>query len=154
MTAARSVTETRQSPIELAALSTELLVAVRHGESTARLERELVGLDPVSLDSLSSDQDAAIAFWCNVYNAFTQLLLDREPSLYDSRNRFFSKQLVPIGGKRLSLDEIEHGILRGGHWKLGGGYLRWPFWRDFVDRLALDPADRDPRIHWSCCKAV
>lgn len=149
MTADQSVTDNTQPPTELAALSTELLAAVRRGELTAPLERELAGLDTASLASLSTDRNAATAFWCNTYNAFTQLLLARDPSLYDSRNQFFSKRLIPVGGERLSLDEVEHGILRGGHWKLGGGYLRWPLWRDIVDRLALDPVDRDSRIHFA-----
>jgi len=137
------------SPTALADLSTEFLTAVRTGASTPPLEGELAALDYDTLVELSTDRGAATTFWLNCYNAFTQLLLDRDRSLYDSRNQFFSSRLIPIAGERLSLDEIEHGLLRGGHWKLGGGYLRWPFYRDLVDRLAVEPADRNYRIHFA-----
>ena len=136
------------SPTAVAELSTDLLTAVRRGEPTAALEGELAGLELAALEAVSADRDAATAFWCNIYNAFSQLLLDRDRSLYDSRNQFFSSQLVPIAGERFSLDEIEHGILRGGQWKLGGGYLPWPFHRDVVGRLALG-GDPDYRIHFA-----
>jgi hypothetical protein len=149
MTSSEQSTPEPQTPTALADLSTDFLTAVRTGESTPPLERELAGLDRDALRGLSTDREAATAFWINLYNAFTQLLLERDRSLYDSRGRFFSSRLIPIAGDRFSLDEIEHGILRGGHWKLGGGYLRWPFYRDVVDQLALDPADRDWRIHFA-----
>jgi len=134
---------------ELTALSTRFLTAVRRAEPTASIERKLAGLDVAALERLAADPMAATTVWCNLYNGFTQLLLDRDRSLYASRRRFFSQRLIPVAGHRLSLDEIEHGILRGRQWKLGGGYLRWPWYRSVIQQLCLPSADRDYRIHFA-----
>jgi len=134
---------------ELAALSTRFVAAVRRSAPTASIERELAGHDISALERLSGAPAAATTVWCNLYNGFTQLLLARDQSLYDSRSRFFSQRFIPIAGERVSLDEIEHGILRGGQWKFGGGYLRWPWYRSTIERVALSGADRDYRIHFA-----
>ena len=61
------------------------------------------------------------AFWANLYNALTlKVVLDAYPvrSIRDIRSGVragpWRRQLVTVGGVRLSLDDIEHGILRKG----------------------------------------
>lgn len=63
--------------------------------------------------------DEAMAFWINMYNAWTlKLILTTYPELSSIKElgTFFSspwdKKFVVIGGKTLSLGEIEHKILR------------------------------------------
>ncbi|MEM6486808.1 MAG: DUF547 domain-containing protein [Pseudomonadota bacterium] len=76
-------------------------------------------------------RDAAFAYWVNLYNAVTILLvLDAYPvdSIREVRGGLFNTgpwgdEVVRVEGQDLSLDDIEHGILR-------------PVWRD-------------PRIHYA-----
>ena len=51
-------------------------------------------------------------FWLNIYNGHTLLSIKRTPALYKSRKQYLSNKYIPIAGQLLSLNEIEHGILR------------------------------------------
>lgn len=155
MSETRSESERRPvdppSPTETAA---DLLVALRTGEDPEPYLSRLAAYDETALESVRTDRKTALAFWLNLYNAGTQLLLERQPDLYESPLRFlrfFRADVVTVGGKSLSLDEIEQGLLRGRRSKYGLGYLpRIPRW--FERRYAVDC---DPRIHFACnCGAV
>ena len=73
------------------------------------------------LTQLSKNQPTAadskaeqMAFWINAYNAYTiRLILDNYPlkSIKDIGEPW-KKVFIPIGGEKMSLDNIEHGILR------------------------------------------
>jgi hypothetical protein len=131
------------------ALSEAFLLAVRRGEPTVELAADLAALDDDGLAAALSTDRARLAFWVNVYNAVTQRALADDPSQYESRRAFFSAELVAVAGRPLSLDDIEHGILRRSYHKYGLGYLRVPrpFRSGFADRHA--PSERDPRIHFA-----
>lgn len=68
-------------------------------------------------DKLKSD-DEKKAFWINVYNyGAIKIVVDNLPlnSIKDAGTIFYSvwkKKLIVVGGKRYSLDDIEHKILR------------------------------------------
>jgi hypothetical protein len=128
------------------ALAAALLRAVRYDESTRRSERALRDLPPAALrDALATD-DRRLAFWLNVYNAHVQLLLDAAPEQYEDRQRFFGAEVVAVAGHGLSLDDVEHGLLRRSRHSLGLGYL--PRRADAFERAhRLD--SRDPRIHFA-----
>jgi isopentenyldiphosphate isomerase len=128
------------------ALAADLLQAVRYSEPTRRYERSLRDLPPAALrDTLATD-DRRLAFWLNVYNAHVQLLLDAAPEQYDDRRRFFGAAVVAVAGHELSLDDVEHGLLRRSRHSLGLGYL--PRRADAFERVhRLD--SRDPRIHFA-----
>lgn len=84
------------------------------------LKAYLVALEGVKVTTLKNDEQRA--FWINLYNALTiDVVLDRYPvkSIKDISlgGGFFSsgpwkKPLVKVEGKALSLDNIEHDILR------------------------------------------
>lgn len=84
------------------------------------LKAYIARMEAVNVKSLSSD--AAKAFWINLYNAKTlDVVVDRYPikSIKDIKlgGGFFGsgpwkKKLVTVGGKKLSLDDIEHNIAR------------------------------------------
>lgn len=68
-------------------------------------------------------EEAQLAYWINVYNAFTiKLIIDNYPvnSIQDLHpkvkipllNTVWHKKFFKIGGKEASLDEVEHKILR------------------------------------------
>ncbi|KTG11586.1 hypothetical protein AUR64_03170 [Haloprofundus marisrubri] len=124
----------------------QLLERVRYGDPTASLCRELADADEELLAPVRNERTKALAFWLNVYNASAQLLLDRRPDLFETRWRFFRARAVTVGGVGLSLDDIEHGILRDSHSKYGLGYL------PRLGRVGLDASyrvERDPRIHFA-----
>ncbi len=61
-------------------------------------------------------------FWLNVYNGFVQLELAGMNSPKIDK-RIFSNKKIVIANEVLSLDDIEHGILRGNFWKYGLGFI-------------------------------
>ncbi|TVR66882.1 MAG: DUF547 domain-containing protein [Gemmatimonadales bacterium] len=116
------------------------------GGETAALEGELSTLSDQEMAPVLDQRDAGLAFWVNVYNAATQLRLQREPELFTDRRRFFGTPCVKVAGKRLSLDEVEHGILRGGKPKLGLGFIPGIFSRAPFPGVDLP---LDSRIHFA-----
>lgn len=90
--------------------------------SAAELDQWLDSLSAIDLQTLG--RDSAIAFLLNLYNALTIRQVLRQypigsirPSILGIPNwlaflRFFSKEIYTLNGRRLSLDGIEHGILR------------------------------------------
>ena len=84
------------------------------------LKSYLTDLQAVKVTALNRDEQ--FAYWINLYNALTiDVVLDHYPvkSIRNiSLSGFFSigpwkAQLVTVDGQDLSLDDIEHGILRG-----------------------------------------
>lgn len=136
------------------ALSRGLLEAVRAGKATSGAESEvtdheatLASYDPDTLaDALAAD-DRRTAFWLNVYNAAVQLGLARDADSYGGKRRFFGTERVAVAGHDLSLDDVEHGMLRRSRWKWGLGYVPHPFPGDF--ERALRVAERDYRVHFA-----
>lgn len=101
-------------------------------------------------DELIKDLDTeekAKAFWLNVYNTFAQYLLKKNPELFDDRNEFFSEELITIAGHKLSLDDIEHGIIRRSKNKYSMGYLSKFSVGDFEKKFRLKKTDY--RIHFA-----
>lgn len=137
------------TPADLVDDSQRFLRAVRTGtESDPDAESvrdQLATLDPAALDPLESDE--RLAFWLNVYNASTGDALLSDPDRFANRRRFFSAPVVTVAGTDLSLDDIDHGILRGSQWKYGLGYISNPFPSDFVRRHWV--SDPDPRTHFA-----
>ena len=83
----------------------------------ATLDAYLAPAQHYSTEGLSRNE--AMAFWINMYNAWTlELILTKYPdvdSIKDLGSIFSSpwkKRFVEIGGKTLTLGEIEHDILR------------------------------------------
>jgi hypothetical protein len=128
-------------------LSRSYLRAVRGGPDPAEPRDALASLSEGDL-SAALDHDAArYAFWLNVYNAAVQDLLGRDPSLFDDRRAFFGEERLTVAGTDLSLDDVEHGLLRRSRHPLGGGYLPDPFPGAFEKRFRV--AERDPRVHFA-----
>jgi hypothetical protein len=91
-----------------------------NSEDRAALRSYIASLEATDPGVLSRDE--AFAFWVNLYNALTvEVVIDHYPvaSIRDiaiSPGLFstgpWGKKLVTVAGRELSLDDIEHGILR------------------------------------------
>ncbi len=96
---------------------------------------------------------AQTAFWINVFNA---VVLRDSPELAVVANvkevqNFFERERLKVGGLAYSLDDIEHGLLRGNVPKVGA--LRAPMRKD-DPRLAHMPLAYDERMHFAMYSAA
>jgi len=105
------------------------------------------GLAGVRLDALA-DRRAQLAFWINVYNALVLHGIVRLGVRASVRRvwNFFGRVSYRVGGHILSLDDVEHGVLRDNRRR------PWPPWRPFRagdPRRALAVRPPDPRFHFA-----
>ncbi len=128
-------------------LSQDILYAVKTGEPTDSLEIQLSNLSPDTLLSQLSSENKRKAFWLNIYNAYTQIGLKSNTDAYKKRNKFFGKKFIRIAGKSLSLDLVEHGILRRSKWKYSLGHFNKLFNSKYEKKFRLEKVDY--RIHFA-----
>lgn len=135
-----------QGPVET---GESFYLAVEQGNmDKARAQRqELATISGETLENALHNENIAKAFWLNIYNANVQYLLSRDPSQFEDRSDFFEKEQITIAGKVLSLEDIEHGILRHSRNKLSMGYLGKLFVSDFEETFRLEHIDY--RIHFA-----
>jgi hypothetical protein len=110
--------------------------------------KDLAGeLKRFSLASLRS-REQRLAFWINIYNTMVihgviELGLQRSVKEF---SRFFDRLTYEIGNHRFSLNQIEHGILRGN--RRHPHRLFAPF-RVRDPRMAFTVTPMDPRVHFA-----
>lgn len=100
------------------------------------------------------DELAKVAFWLNAYNGLMRhaVLALRPTGSVITNLLLFERVSYRVGGAVLSLNEIEHGVLRRNARALP--FYRRPFSRG-DGRRALMAARLDPRIHFALnCGAV
>ncbi len=125
-------------------LSEELLLAVKMQKETSPLKLTLEKyLWEDFLDSLNND-DKKKAFWINIYNAY-YLILRKENKI--NKPEIYRKKLFSIAGVLLSLDDVEHGILRRFKYKYSMGFVTNIFSSQRIKKLAVDVLDY--RIHFA-----
>jgi hypothetical protein len=93
--------------------SQQYLLAVKSDEPFDAYQDTLAALN---LDSLKVELNAfndAQCFWINTYNALVQTKAKDNSKSFENRNAFFKAADILIGGTNISLDNIEHNILRG-----------------------------------------
>ncbi len=108
-------------------LSQKLLHAVKSGKPVHDLLHELAEKSESGLAADLMNVACRKACWMNLYNAFVQIgMEEQQPELrsWKSRFKFFGKRNIRIAGHLLSLNDIEHGLLRDSSvwWSLG--YLK------------------------------
>lgn len=154
-TALNSCTEAKEANIfsmknnamEYSKLAQDFLYAVKTEDSTSTYELALAN---ASLSKLISELDTdskKLAFWLNLYNAFVQKRLRENPELYKDRNKFYKADNYTVAGEKLSLDMIEHGILRHSKNKISLGYFNKWFPNSFEKKTRV--AKVDARIHFA-----
>ncbi|PWJ58477.1 uncharacterized protein DUF547 [Dyadobacter jejuensis] len=140
----RSEARNLQKPSHLLALSGKLLLAVKTEQETKGLEITLADLPQTSILAELEDDTAKKVFWINIYNAYFQLLASREKL---SNPTIFTSKSIYIAGVPLSLDDIEHGILRKYRVKWAKGYLPKWFVGKPIKKWAVERVDY--RIHFA-----
>jgi len=128
-------------------LSQEYLAAIRYDQDVDCYLRELSEL---SQDELTKQLDADIkkkVFWINVYNAIVQWALKTDSTEYKNRMAFYGKKRIVVAGKLLSLNTIEHGILRKSQWIYGQGKVRNWFPGKFEKQNRVEALD--VRVHFA-----
>jgi len=128
-------------------LSQQLLLAAKMQEPTDNLTHLVAGISNLDLIHQLATDDEKKAFWINIYNAFTQIILSRNPEKYKNRNDFFSTKQVIVAGKKLSMDDIEHGILRRSKTKWSLGFFNKLLISEFEKLNRLERFDY--RIHFA-----
>jgi len=111
----------------------------------------LTQFDPKTL----ANADGRLAFWVNVYNLLVihGIIAHKVKRSVRNAKNFYTDTQYLLGGYTLSLDDIEHGILRGNAHKYRG--LKLPF-EAGDPRLPLVLLPPDARVHfvlYSACKA-
>ena len=133
--------------VDLVKLSTDLLMAVKEGNSTDQLVREIGQTPFATFESQLDNDNRKKAFWMNVYNAFVQISLMADSTKFNNRGKFFSDKQFMVAGESISLDKIEHGIIRGSRSKLTLGLTKKIFVNKFEKKLRVK--QRDGRIHFA-----
>ena len=128
-------------------LSQDILYAVKTDEPANSLLQQLSNAPVADLQAQLKTDAERKAFWLNIYNAYTQIALKEDPDAYQHRNKFFSKKFIRIAGKNISLDDVEHGILRRSKWKYSLGYFNKLFKSKFEKQFRVDKPDN--RIHFA-----
>ncbi|MBX5438951.1 MAG: DUF547 domain-containing protein [Thermoflavifilum sp.] len=121
--------------------------AVRTGDAYQTYADSLAKFSPQQLGKQLYDDAHKKAFWLNIYNAYVQILLEKDTTLYHHRHRFFKTPSILIANHWLSLDDIEHGMLRHSKIKWSLGYFNKPFPSAFEKKFRVDALD--DRIHFA-----
>lgn len=119
---------------------------IARSEAFRRYLRNAAELQRVDLAHLTREEK--LAFFINVYNAMVihAYVEVGPPGSLIQRHRFFNRVTYLIGGHFFSLNDIEHGILRGNRKPPGG--LGRQFSRS-DPRLPLCLPEPEPRIHFA-----
>lgn len=128
-------------------LSEEFLKNIVNGQSTNEIRAQLYSTTLEELENGLETDAEKLAFWTNIYNAYIQVILAKNPDLYKDRQAFFKKEQIPIAGRLISFAKIEHGIIRKSQWELGGGLIRTWFPDKFERELRVDA--RNYHIHFA-----
>lgn len=124
-------------------LSEKMLLKARLGEDSVALRRELYYTRLKYLENNLCTDDLKKTFWINIYKAFYLIMISEQtnPSL------IYKQKRIKVAKNTLSLNDIEHGILRKCKFKIGFGYITNPFYSNFIKKLAVKKVDY--RIHFA-----
>ncbi len=124
-------------------LSEDLLYQVKMNKPTEELTNQLANYSfPLFCQEVNTDGRKK-SFWVNCYNSYFLLL--RRSGL--DKPKVYTTKAITIAGTKLSLDDIEHGILRRYRYKYSMGFVRSFFVPNHIKNLAVERLDY--RIHFA-----
>lgn len=128
-------------------LSEELITHLKDNQPVESILETIAEVNPKELEKQLDNDEKRKAFWINLYNGLVISKLSMNPALFEDRGKFFKNKQFMIAGKKISLDKIEHGIIRRSRKKLSLGYLKKWFPSKFEKRFWVD--EIDGRIHYA-----
>lgn len=134
-------------PVNYLAISEEMLENIEKKQDVSIQMKTLAVANENQLAGQLGTDVQKIAFWVNIYNAYIQIILTKEPSKYNDRASFFKEKQINIAGRLLSFADIEHGIIRGSQHEYFLGYVKRWFVDDFEKKFRVK--NRDWRIHFA-----
>lgn len=148
-------TETKTSPMvtnkksgnEAVSLSQKFIYAAKTGEPIAGVSSQLASMPYQNLLNRLKTDNKKKAFWINLYNGYTLAALKSAPEQYKNRSAFFGRKSIEVAGETMSLDDIEHGILRHSKIKWSLGHLNKLFPSKKEKELRAEMLDY--RIHFA-----
>lgn len=132
---------------DIVQLSQDFLLAIRMQEDAESLAHALEVFDPQEFKKQVDSDDKKRAFWLNIYNAFIQWLLQKDEKIYEKRHNLYTLKAIHIAGKKLSFEDIEHGLLRRSQNKYGYGYISNPLASAW--EKAHRVKNKDAKIHFA-----
>lgn len=134
-------------------VAAELLSQVKMQGDYKSLVNLIANFEVSHLKNSLDNQSKRLAFWLNLYNAFFQIVVQEQPTIFKHKSKLFAGKHFVVANKSLSLDNIEHDILRRGQFKYGLGYIKNPLVNKFEQ--SVQPFELDCRIHFAMnCGAV
>lgn len=128
--------------MDLLNLSQQLLKQAKNGAKTEHLLAEMKLVRDDQLATQLPNDTLKKAFWINLYNAYVLLIFKNNDG-----NITYTNKTVQIGKYWLSLDDIEHGILRRSKIKSSLGYLNKVGISEFELKNRVEQLDY--RIHFA-----
>ena len=101
-------------------LSEQLLFAVKNENLFDFILDDLATFSLSEFEKNLCDDRHKNAFWINIYNAFFQILRKKKKLKHP---KIYTVKEMTIAGRNLSLDDIEHGILRRYRYKYSLGFI-------------------------------
>ena len=132
---------------ELCNWSIETILALKKDTYTDDFFAELKLISTSDIINTVVSDEQKLSFWINVYNASILSLLRATPSLYAKKSPFFDAKHISFSDTVLSLNDIEHGVLRCGRYKYSLGYFDDPFLKRKFRRFSLQ--NFDARVHFA-----
>lgn len=117
--------------------SQDFLLAIKSDEPYAMYLDTLSSIDLGRLRNELDSQEKELCFWINSYNALVQAKAKQDTSSFMDKDQFFKSENLMIGGQKISLDDIEQGILRKDNC----------FKSELVSQFRMDKSDK--RIHFA-----
>jgi Protein of unknown function, DUF547 len=141
------VPDSRRAVPASLANSQNLLYAVKTETPTRLILKDFAMLDPLKLVRELAHEEDRKAFWINIFNALFQLAIEQYPS--QAINKLKKQRLFVIAGNKLSLNQIENGMLRDSSINLFGQWFRNPVATRFEEMMRVRT---DYRLHFSINK--
>lgn len=99
-------------PVDLMYFSQDFYLAVRYEDPLSAYIDTLSKIDANKLEVDLDSHNKKLAFWINIYNSLVQVKILSNENSFKDQNKFFKTKDLIIAGIPVSLDELEHGILR------------------------------------------
>jgi len=99
-------------PNDLMYFSQDFYLAVRYEEPLEAYVDTLSKLDPELLSKDLNSYNKRLAFWINVYNSLVQVKILADEKSFEDQEQFFNSKDLVVAGTKVSLNDLEHGILR------------------------------------------